>query len=112
MLSKHSDWVRSVAWAPATGLVEEVIASGGQDFNVIIWKRPFETSEWTTVILPPFSDMVWHVSWSLMGNILAVSNGDNRVSLWHEGPDQAWDCINPNVHDTSEPAQTPTNVDS
>jgi hypothetical protein len=32
----------------------------------------------------PFFGMikVWKVSWSIMGNILAVSQGDNKVSLW------------------------------
>jgi len=27
---------------------------------------------------------VWRVSWSVMGNILAVSQGDQKVSLWKE----------------------------
>ena len=31
-------------------------------------------------ILKKFSDVVWHVSWSVTGNILAVSGGDNKVS--------------------------------
>ncbi len=26
-----------------------------------------------------FPDVVWHVSWSLTGDILAVSGGDNKV---------------------------------
>jgi hypothetical protein len=33
---------------------------------------------------------VWRVSWSVMGNILAVSQGDNRVSLWKEALDGSW----------------------
>ena len=28
-----------------------------------------------------FDDVVWHVSWSVMGDILAVSGGDNKVKL-------------------------------
>lgn len=28
--------------------------------------------------------MVWRVSWSVSGNVLAVSSGDGKVSLWKE----------------------------
>ena len=31
-----------------------------------------------------FAAPVWRVSWSLTGNILAVSCGDNSVTLWKE----------------------------
>ena len=31
-------------------------------------------------VLKKFNDVVWHVSWSVTGNILAVSGGDNKVS--------------------------------
>lgn len=65
--------------------------------------------------------MVWHVSWSITGNILAVSGGDNKVktsspagvpqrgrsqtqaspssacflqvTLWKESMDGQWACI-------------------
>ena len=30
-------------------------------------------------VLKKFGDVVWHVSWSVTGNILAVSGGDNKV---------------------------------
>ena len=32
-------------------------------------------------VLKKFGDVVWHVSWSVTGNILAVSGGDNKVKL-------------------------------
>ena len=38
----------------------------------------------TTIIfrvLHTFEDVVWHVSWSVSGNILAVSGGDNKVCM-------------------------------
>lgn len=37
-----------------------------------------------------FSCPVWRLSWSIMGNILAVSQGDHKVSLWKEGVDGKW----------------------
>ena len=61
-------------------------------------------------VLHTFEDVVWHVSWSVSGNILAVSGGDNKVvwrltfflflhfnclqvSLWKETLDEQWQCI-------------------
>ena len=32
-------------------------------------------------VLHTFEDVVWHVSWSVSGNILAVSGGDNKVGM-------------------------------
>jgi protein transport protein SEC13 len=31
-----------------------------------------------------FEDVVWRVSWSVSGALLAVSSGDNKVTLWKE----------------------------
>ena len=33
-------------------------------------------------ILKSFKDVVWHASWSITGDILAISGGDNKVSPW------------------------------
>lgn len=40
--------------------------------------------------LPIENTKVWRLSWSVMGNILAVSQGDNKVSLWKENLDGTW----------------------
>ncbi|KAA3671958.1 protein transport protein SEC13, partial [Paragonimus westermani] len=93
---------RDVAWAPSLNVSRRMIASCGQDGRVIVWvsasstdpnavhhgatlepseytHRPGGTS-WLPVVLYTYSDVVWHVSWSITGNILAVSGGDNKVS--------------------------------
>ena len=44
-------------------------------------------------LLHKFSDVIWHVSWSITGNILAVSGGANKVSLWKETLEGQWVCI-------------------
>lgn len=31
-------------------------------------------------VLKSFKDVVWHASWSVTGDILAISGGDNKVS--------------------------------
>lgn len=90
----HSDWVRDCAWAPSVGLPSHKIASCSQDGRVIIWSNDGgATSQWTSTLLHKFDDVVWHVSWSLTGDILAVSGGNNKVSLWKEGVDGTWTRI-------------------
>jgi len=93
----HSDWVRDVAWAPSIGGGSEgrsVIASCSQDRRVVIWSKDSEAStQWTQKELHSFEDVVWHVSWSVSGNMLAVSGGDNKVSLWKETLEGQWVCI-------------------
>ena len=78
-LDAHSDWVRDVAWAPSVGLKRQLIASCSQDRRVIIWANDGAGTAWTPHELPTFSDVIWHVSWAVTGNILAVSGGDNKV---------------------------------
>lgn len=92
-LEAHSDWVRDVAWAPSIGLPRSMIASCSQDRRVIIWTNDGTSNTWTPRELHTFDDVVWHVSWSVTGSILAVSGGDNKVSLWKESLDGQWVCI-------------------
>jgi protein transport protein SEC13 len=92
-LSEHSDWVRDVAWAPNIGLPTSTIASCSQDGTVIIWTQEDPNSAWVPKVLSKFSDVVWRVSWSVTGNILAVTGGDNKVTMWKEGLDGEWKCI-------------------
>ncbi|XP_075147864.1 nuclear pore and COPII coat complex component secretory 13 [Haematobia irritans] len=92
-LEAHSDWVRDVAWAPSIGLPRSQIASASQDRHVIIWNSTDFTT-WSPTILHTFDDVVWSVSWSMTGNILAVTGGDNKVTLWKENNENQWTCIN------------------
>ena len=90
----HSDWVRDVAWAPLIGLARTVIASCSHDCRVILWTNDRVPDSWTGRTLHTFEDVVWHVSWSATGNILAVSGSDNKVSLWkEESVESRWVCI-------------------
>lgn len=51
-----------------------------QDGRVFIWTCGDPAGNtWTAKLLHKFNDVVWHVSWSITGNILAVSGGDNKV---------------------------------
>jgi protein transport protein SEC13 len=94
-LEEHTDWVRDVQWAPNIGLPSNAIASASQDGKVIIWTQDITDgkSAWQKHSLDSFNETVWRVSWSLTGNILAVTSGDSRVTLWKEGLDHQWKCI-------------------
>lgn len=92
VLSGHTDWIRDVAWAPSVGVGKAYLASAGQDKTVFIWTQSDARSAWSKVALEPapqqqqgqgqqqqadgkFPDAVWRVSWSVAGNVLAVSSG-------------------------------------
>ncbi|KAI6099059.1 WD40-repeat-containing domain protein [Pisolithus croceorrhizus] len=103
-LEGHTDWVRDVAWAPNIGLPRSYIATASQDKTVLIWTKDSPTSPWVKTPLDPststtpnstgkFPDVVWRVSWSLAGNILAVSCGDGKVTLWKENLKGIWECV-------------------
>ncbi|KAK4634521.1 hypothetical protein CLAFUW4_01868 [Fulvia fulva] len=95
-LQGHSDWVRDVAWSP-TPLSKSYIASASQDHTVRIWTLPAgaeisDPSAWHSETLE-LEVVVWRVSWSMAGNVLAVSGGDNRVSLWKEKLKGGWEVV-------------------
>ncbi|KAH0889238.1 hypothetical protein HID58_051667 [Brassica napus] len=90
-LQKHTDWVRDVAWAPNLGLPKSTIASGSQDGKVIIWTVGKEGEQWEGKVLKDFMTPVWRVSWSLTGNMLAVSDGNNNMTVWKEAVDGEWE---------------------
>jgi protein transport protein SEC13 len=90
-LSGHTDWVRDVAWSPSV-LARSYIASASQDKTVRIWTSVSGEEKWESKVLG-FESVVWRVSWSLSGNVLAVSGGDNKVTLWKENLRGEWECV-------------------
>lgn len=111
-LQEHTDWVRDVAFAPNIGLPRSYLATCSQDRTVLVWTQDGLNSPWTKTALNPsagagaaagstpsnavaankFPDTVWRVSWSVSGNVLAVSCGDGKVTLWKENLKGAWEC--------------------
>ncbi|PHH65967.1 hypothetical protein CDD81_915 [Ophiocordyceps australis] len=91
-LAGHTDWVRDVAWSP-TVLHKSYIASASQDKTARIWTSDASVpGRWDCNILN-FDAAVWRVSWSLSGNVLAVSGADNKVTLWKENLRGEWECV-------------------
>ena len=89
----HSDWVRDAAFAPSLGLPSNTIASCSEDKSVIIWTEDAQSGAWRKAKTLKFDTKVYKVSWSLMGNILAVAQGDNKVSLWKESLEGDWKSL-------------------
>lgn len=80
----HKEWVRDVAFAPFNGVPVALLASCSEDRTVYVWTRATHEQPWTPMLMRAFENPVWRVSWSVTGNILAVSSGDDDVSLWKE----------------------------
>lgn len=92
----HSDWVRDVAWSPTLLSSKNYIASASQDKTVRIWTSNGANAgegQWSLAKTLEFDSVCWRVSWSMSGNVLAVSGGDNRVTLWKETLKGGWDCV-------------------
>lgn len=106
-LAGHSGWVRDVAWAPASGLGLNMLASCSDDGSVLIWRQAAAGEEWHAEALPTFPAPVWRVSWSVTGNVLAVSCGDNSVTLWKENLAGKWQQVS-TVPDPAGPEGMPT----
>lgn len=96
VLQGHTDWVRDVAWSPSN-LGKSYVASASQDRTVLIWTKETApdgtpSSPWKKAYLTKdkFPDVCWRASWSLSGNILAIS-GNDKVTLWKETLDGDWE---------------------
>ncbi len=72
-----------------------------QDGAVYIWTQAKANSEWDKVLLSDFGTTVWRVSWSVTGNVLAVSAANNKVTLWKQAIDGSWQ----NMGEVDEPTQ-------
>lgn len=72
-----------------------IIASAAQDGIVYIWSQNIlTTDEWEYFKIPfEENEIIWRVSWSPEGNILAISSGDGNVTLWKESLDNNWKQI-------------------
>jgi protein transport protein SEC13 len=57
---------------------------------VFAWTQNEAGSPWKKLLIMDFKVPVWRVSWSVTGNILAVSDGNHTVTLWKEQLDGTW----------------------
>lgn len=90
-LHHHTKWVRDVAWAPSLGFSRQNVASCSEDGNVSV--HTLEREQWRHKEVVHLQVPAWRVSWSVAGNILAVSAGDNQARLYRESPEGSWDLV-------------------
>ena len=88
--SPHREWVRDVAFSPASGVGANTLASCSDDCTVAVWTQQSAAGPWALQALPRFEAPVWRVSWSVSGHLLAVSCGDNAVTLWKQSVEGLW----------------------
>lgn len=96
-LEGHTDWVRDVAWAPGAWVPKNTIASCSQDGTVIVWTLGDASQDWQKHVVQQVDVPVWSVSWSLTGDILACSDGNNNVNLWKEALDGEWQKLSDSI---------------
>lgn len=60
--------------------------------QVLAWVEQ-QDGTWSRKAVTDLKVPAWKVSWSVAGNILAVSDGNNAVSLWKETLDGVWQQV-------------------
>ncbi|KAH9477447.1 Nucleoporin SEH1 [Psilocybe cubensis] len=122
--------ITSVAWAPSCGRSYHLVATGGRDGHVRIWKvKPgsedidtenvamgmstgeseSDDSKWTAVAVADFDQhksAVGRVEWNITGTILSSAGNDGRIRLWKATSGNVWrPAGSVGVEQTEEPTQ-------
>ena len=75
-LERHRDWV----WAVAHGPGPRLVASGGNEREVLVWQN--DGWNWTSTVLAPHQETVWGVAFSPSGDLVATACEDCYVRVW------------------------------
>ncbi|KAG1859190.1 WD40-repeat-containing domain protein [Suillus tomentosus] len=96
--------ITSVAWAPSCGRSCHLIATGGRDGHVRIWRvKPAEEEadvdgeggdpKWSANVVADFDhhkSAVGRVEWNITGTVLSSAGNDGRVRLWKATIGNVW----------------------
>lgn len=95
-LEGHTDAVTAVDWSPTT-LLQSYVATVSKDKTCFVWTRDNgeEAGKWSKAVVNAsgFEQPLGSVSWSLSGNLLAVSGEDRKVSIWKESSEGKWEKV-------------------
>ncbi|OBZ78097.1 Nucleoporin seh1 [Grifola frondosa] len=119
--------ITSVAWAPSCGRSYHLVATGGRDGHVRIWRVKPPTPDddqdggdgeaditegrWSASIVGDFDDhkfAVGRVEWNITGTILSSSGNDGRIRLWKMTAGNVW---RPAGHISVEQAEEQADVE-
>ena len=90
-VGQHDDWVRDVDWSSNIGMRHEMIASCSEDGVCSVWKNSGPENSWQcNKIRFGAEKPLWKVSFSQVGNMLAISGGENQVHIMSEQPNGDW----------------------
>lgn len=96
----HSSAVVTVSWAPSCGRSYHLVATGGRDGHIRIWKLKPESDDdeegeggWSAGLVADFEDHgapVGKVEWNITGSVLSSVGNDGQVRLWKAMSGGAW----------------------
>jgi len=94
----HTDWVRDVAWSPSIGSPYETLVSCSEDATVAFWRNSKAgQNDFTKIDTKKSEGPAWRLSFSLGGNLLAVSsagpNSENIVDIYKENEQGEWEKV-------------------
>ncbi|EGO03447.1 hypothetical protein SERLA73DRAFT_174926 [Serpula lacrymans var. lacrymans S7.3] len=99
--------ITSVAWAPSCGRSYHLVATGGRDGHVRIWRvKPADEGDadadgegegsdhrWTGIVVADFDhhrSAVGRVEWNITGTVLSSAGNDGRIRLWKATIGNVW----------------------
>ncbi|KAJ6470271.1 WD40-repeat-containing domain protein [Mycena vitilis] len=96
--------ITSVSWAPSCGRSYHLVATGGRDGHVRIWRlKPGEEADddmadvedgrWTASVVADFEQhksAVGRVEWNITGTVLSSAGNDGRIRLWKATSGNVW----------------------
>mmetsp|Transcript_7415 Transcript_7415/g.6571 ORF Transcript_7415/g.6571 Transcript_7415/m.6571 type:complete len:99 (+) Transcript_7415:679-975(+) len=69
IVGHHEDQCHSLSWASNLGSDYDIIASGGQDNQILVWQRDTKRHDWEKRSLIPTDFPVINVAWNQSGII-------------------------------------------
>ena len=82
--------------------MHEMIASCSEDQTCRVWVSEGNKKQWVQRQEISMNAPLWKVSWSPVGNMLAISSGDNEVRIMSETASGEWVQVQMVSEETSQ----------